>query len=145
EAASGGDALLFGRYRIVREVATTPHARLIEAVDELDGERVAVKILAARGQGTGRDAVARFAREAQALAKLRHPNVVPLRAYLPEGPAMILRWMGGGSLRELIDREPISPARAVEIVRGVLDALAEAHRLGILHRDIKPSNLLFDE
>jgi eukaryotic-like serine/threonine-protein kinase len=145
DAAAPADALLFGRYRIAREVATTPHARLVEAVDQLDGERVAVKILASRSHGTGRDAVARFAREAQALDKLRHPNVVPLRAYLPDGPAMVLKWMGGGSLRDLVDRESISPARAAEIVRGVLDALGEAHRMGILHRDIKPENLLFDE
>ncbi len=136
---------LYGRYEVVREVATTPHARLLEAVDAVTELPVAVKILASRLRGAGRDALQRFAREAQALAKLRHPNVVPLREYLPEGPAMVLQWMAGGSLYDLLQRGAISPARAAEITRAVLAALAEAHRLGILHRDVKPSNLLFDE
>ncbi|HHH29263.1 MAG TPA: serine/threonine protein kinase [Polyangiaceae bacterium] len=137
--------VLYGRYRVHQEVATTPHARLLEATDTLSGERVAVKILASKGMGTGRDALSRFVREAKALTQLRHPNVVPLRDFVQEGPAMILAWMGGGSLRDLLSREAMSPARAAEIGRAVLDALAEAHRLGILHRDIKPANILFDE
>ncbi|HZO16737.1 MAG TPA: serine/threonine-protein kinase [Polyangiaceae bacterium] len=137
------ETMLYGRYRVTSEFAVTPHARLVEAVDVLSGERVAVKIMASRAQG--RDALARFVREARALTELRHPNVVPLKQYLPEGPALVLQWMGGGSLRELLERETISPARAAEIARAVLSALSEAHRLGILHRDVKPSNLLFDE
>jgi tRNA A-37 threonylcarbamoyl transferase component Bud32 len=139
------EATLFGRYRVLDEIAVTPHARLVRAVDQLSGEAVAVKIFAGRGRGTGRDALSRFVREAKALTQLRHPNVVPLREFLPDVPAMVLAWMGGGSLADLLRREPVSPARAVEITRAVLAALAEAHRLGILHRDIKPSNLLFDE
>lgn len=141
----GRGTILYGRYRVHQEVATTPHARLLEATDTLSGERVAVKILASKAMGTGRDALNRFVREAKALTQLRHPNVVPLRDFVPEGPAMILSWMGGGSLRDLLAREVMSPARASEIARAVLDALAEAHRLGILHRDIKPANILFDE
>ncbi len=143
-AGEGAEALLYGRYRIEEEVAVTPHARLMRAVDTVSGDTVAVKILASQGLGTGRDALARFVREADALAKLRHPNVVPLHDFIDAGPAMVLAWMPGGSLRDLLDREPVSPARAAEIARGVLDALAEAHRLGVLHRDVKPSNLLFD-
>lgn len=142
---SGADATLYGRYRIVREVAVTPHARLLEAEDTLSGDRVAVKIFATRGRGSGRDALSRFVREARALTRLRHPNIVGLREYIAEGPAMVLRWMAGGSLRELLERESLSPARAAEIACAVLSALGEAHRLGVLHRDVKPSNLLFDE
>jgi len=144
KATERTEALLYGRYRTVEEVAVTPHARLMRAVDTVSGDTVAVKVLASQGVGTGRDALARFVREAEALAKLRHPNVVPLHDFIEAGPAMVLAWMPGGSLRDLLDREPFSPARAAEIARGVLDALAEAHRLGILHRDVKPSNLLFD-
>ncbi|MBW2457311.1 MAG: protein kinase [Deltaproteobacteria bacterium] len=139
------ETTLYGRYGVLCEVAVTPHARLLEAMDKLSGQRVAVKILASRARGVGRDALERFAREARALAKLRHPNVVPLHDFVAEGPAMVLAWMAGGSLRDLMDRETLSPARAAEIAGAVLGALGEAHRLGILHRDIKPSNLLFDE
>ena len=139
------DTRLYGRYRIVREIAITPHARLLEAVDTINSERVAVKILSAKMRGTGRDALQRFVREARALTQLRHPNVVALRAFIAQGPAMVLAWMGGGSLRELLLRESLSPARAAEIAQAVLSALSEAHRLGVLHRDIKPSNLLFDD
>jgi serine/threonine-protein kinase len=136
--------VLFGRYQVLREVARTPHARLLEATDSVRGERVAVKLMAGQLAGAGRDALVRFAGEAEALERIRHRNIVPLREYRPDGPAMVLAWMEGGSLADLLAREAISPARAAEIARAVLAALAEAHRLGIVHRDVKPANVLFD-
>ncbi|AUX26650.1 uncharacterized protein SOCEGT47_072200 [Sorangium cellulosum] len=143
EAPAG--PLLFGRYETLREITATPHARVVEARDRITAERVAVKIFTGAAFGVGRDALLRFEREARALAQLRHPNVVALRAYHPEGPAMVLAWMAGGSLIERLRGEPVAPARAVEIACALLSALGEAHRLGILHRDVKPSNVLFDE
>jgi serine/threonine-protein kinase len=138
------EARLFGRYVIEREVATTPSARVLEATDGVSGERVALKILVVSGDGSGRDVMIRFEREARVLEALRHPNVLPLRAYLADGPAIVVPWMAGGSLAEFMLREPIAPSRAVAIVDAVLAALGEAHRVGILHRDVKPSNVLFD-
>lgn len=137
-------AVLFGRYEVAREVAKTPHAHLFEATDRISGARVAVKLLAAAARGAGRDALVRFEREAQALARLRHPTTVSLHAFIGEGPALVLEWMSGGSLASLLAREAFAPSRAVEIASAVLTALGEAHRLGILHRDVKPSNVLFD-
>lgn len=144
-ASSTGAVVMYGRYEVAREIATSAHARLVEAVDRITGERVAVKIFAGQVEGAGRDALQRFEREARALERLRHPNVVPLRQYVPEGPAIVLMYMRGGSLADKMRAGPMAPARAVEIAQLVLSALGEAHRLGILHRDVKPANVLFDD
>jgi eukaryotic-like serine/threonine-protein kinase len=139
-------ARLFGRYEVVREIASSPHARVLECIDGVRGEKVALKIFAGYdARGAGRDALARFEREVRALGTLDHPNIVPLRDYLPEGPALVLEWMNRGTLEEMLAREALAPARAVEIAQAVLSALGEAHRLGIIHRDIKPANVLFDD
>ena len=139
-------ARLFGRYEILREVASSPSARVLECVDGVRSERVAVKIFAGYdSRGGGRDALARFEREVRVLGTLDHPNIVPLRDYVPEGPALVLAWMGRGTLEQMIVREPLAPARAVEIAQAVLSALGEAHRLGVIHRDINPANVLFDD
>lgn len=147
-AAAGDEAkgvVLFGRYELVREVARTPNARVVEAADRISGNHVAVKmLLASAAAGAGRDAFLRFEREARALSQLKHPSVVPLLGYFDEGPAMVLEWMSGGSLADLLKRETLAPARAAEVATSVLGALGEAHRLGILHRDVKPANVLFD-
>ncbi len=145
-AVAAATERLFGRYDVARQIAVTPTARVYEAVDVVSGRRVAVKVFAAAGlRDAGRDALLRFEREAQALGQLRHPSIVPLEAWIPEGPAVVLGWMAGGSMAELLARGPIAPARAAEITGAVLVALGEAHRRGILHRDIKPANVLFDE
>jgi serine/threonine-protein kinase len=138
---------LFGRYDLVREVASSPSARVLECTDVVRGDTVAVKVFAAWDtRGGGRDALAHFEREVRTMRALDHPSVVPLREYVPEGPAIVLAWMPGGTLERLLaSAGALAPARAVEITEGVLSALGEAHRLGILHRDVKPANVLFDE
>jgi eukaryotic-like serine/threonine-protein kinase len=147
EPVPGRPARLFGRYDLAREVASSPSARVLECVDVVRGERVAVKMFAAwEALGSGRDALARFEREVRAMRSLEHPSVVPLRDFIPEGPAMVLAWMAGGTLERMLSaQQPIAPARAVEIASALLSALGAAHHLGILHRDVKPANVLFDE
>lgn len=138
--------IVYGRYEIVRPVASTPSARVYEALDRVTQQRVALKQLRTEGLlGAGRDAFERLVREATALQTVRHPNVVPLVELVADGGAVITPWMPGGSLADVMKREGLSPDRAVEIASAVLSALGEAHRLGILHRDVKPSNILFDD
>jgi tRNA A-37 threonylcarbamoyl transferase component Bud32 len=149
-------ARIFGRYEVVREVASSASARVVECTDAVRGEHVAVKIFAGYDQtsrggpqndarGAGRDALARFEREVRVLAQLSHPNVVPLRDYVADGPAIVLAWMSGGTLDARLGNEALTPARANEIACAVLSALGEAHRLGVIHRDVKPANVLFDD
>ena len=87
----------------------------------------------------------RFEREAQALSALAHPNIVGLTDYgISDGmPYLVMELLDGSSLDELIDeRTRMEPRRVVEIVRGVVRALAFAHQRGVLHRDLKPGNVI---
>ncbi len=137
--------LLFERYEVVREVASTATARVLEAVDRKTNARVAVKIFAPNDSPTGRDAVLRFRREIELLRTLRHPHIVRALDAYDVGPTLVMPWMTGGTLGDLLERERMAPRRAFEIAKIVLDALGTTHRRGILHRDIKPANVLFDE
>ncbi|WP_394828462.1 protein kinase domain-containing protein [Pendulispora albinea] len=139
-------ALIYGgRYEVVREIASTAGSRVLECIDTVRGEPVAIKVYTGYGvRGAGRDVLARFERELHVLASIDHPNVVPMLDYFSDGPALVLAFMPGGTLEQMLERGPIAPARAAEIAGAVLGALAEAHRVGVLHRDIKPSNVLFD-
>ncbi|MFJ1756098.1 serine/threonine-protein kinase [Kitasatospora sp. NPDC088134] len=88
----------------------------------------------------------RVLREAQALARLQHPNVVIIyhivdNAELPH-PWLVMELVNGGSLHDRINRGALSPQEAARIGRGVLSALRAAHAAGIHHRDVKPGNVL---
>lgn len=106
---------------------------------------VALKILP---PGIGHDAAfaERFAREAKALAKLNHPNIVTLYEF---GDAsgqfyFLMEFVDGVNLRQLLHNSRIAPREALAIVPQICDALQFAHDQGIVHRDIKPENILMD-
>src|SRR5438876_235941 len=85
----------------------------------------------------------RFEREARALSKLAHPNVVPVTDFGIDGgvPYLVMELLQGKTLADLINEGPVSPARALDIVRQTLRGLAFADRQGIVHRDLKPANI----
>lgn len=89
----------------------------------------------------------RFLREAQALARLSHPNVVTVFEHGTSGPYayLLMELVQGVNLRELMAGERLQPAEALRIVSQLCDALQFAHEHGVIHRDIKPENILLDE
>ena len=87
----------------------------------------------------------RFSREARAMARLNHPNIVSIYDFGQAGDVYFLtmEYMDGMNLRELIDTGSLDPSQAVAIFIQVCHALAFAHAEGVIHRDIKPENILF--
>jgi tRNA A-37 threonylcarbamoyl transferase component Bud32 len=90
------------------------------------------------------DATARFRREAQAIAQMRHPNILNVFDFGEyEGtPYMIVEYVAGGSLLSRMNQTPLAHATTVRYLRGIADGLDYAHAVGVVHRDIKPANIL---
>jgi serine/threonine protein kinase len=90
--------------------------------------------------------VKRFDAEAQLVAKLEHPFIVPLYEYWhdDERAYLVMRWLHGGSLRTPLDQGPLDSASIAKIIHQIGDALTLAHKNGVVHRDLKPGNILLD-
>ena len=107
---------------------------------------VALKILA-REKEKGQRFAERFTREAQALARLNHPNIVTVYDF---GEAdglyyLVMEFVDGMNLRQLLQTRKLAPEEALAIVPSICEALQYAHQQGIVHRDIKPENILLDK
>ena len=108
---------------------------------------VAVKVLQP-GLATDEAFLKRFRAEARSVASLNHPHVLRVFDWGEDqdGPYLVLEYLGGGSLRDLLDRDiRLSLSQAAQLGTEVAQGLAYAHLRGLVHRDIKPANLLFDE
>ncbi|HET6279934.1 MAG TPA: serine/threonine-protein kinase [Polyangia bacterium] len=139
--------LLRRRFRIVKPLGGGATGRVYLAEDTLLGRAVAVKLLAvgAGAKGAERQAYLRFAREAEAAGRLRHPNIVTLFDLDEAQGLFVLEFMAGGTLAErLAERGPLSAAAARRLALDLLAALGTAHERGIVHRDVKPANIFFD-
>jgi protein kinase-like protein len=90
------------------------------------------------------DTVARFRREAQAIAKLRHPNIVDVYDFGEHNgtPYMIVEYVPGGSLASRMEKGPLDSTTAIRYLRGIAAGLDYAHKHGVVHRDVKPANVL---
>ena len=141
---------LSGKYVVKDRIGRGGFGAVYRAVQEPVGREVAIKvILPERASGPG-DIVARFFREAKALAKLKARNAVTLYDYGEEDDGllfMVQEFIDGRTLRSLLKAEDraLDPARAIDLACQVLDALEEAHLLEIVHRDITPSNIMITE
>ena len=134
--------LIAGRFEIVGQAGRGGMASVHRAIDQTTGGYAALKVL----HLTMEDAGERFRREADVLARLRHPGIVGYVSHgeTPDGRAFLaMSWIEGETLTGRVRRlGRLDPMAVAELGANVADALAAAHAAGIVHRDVKPSNLL---
>ncbi|MEV0154778.1 protein kinase [Micromonospora sp. NPDC050686] len=140
--------LVADRYRLISPLGQGGMGRVWKARDEVLHRDVAIKELVPPPSLTDderREMRERSLREARAIARLNHINVVRIFDVLrTDGdPWIVMEYVASKSLQDTLAEDgPVSPARAVEIGLGVLGALKAAHKAGVMHRDIKPGNVL---
>ena len=141
--------LINDRYKVGEVIGRGGMATVHLGEDVRLGRRVAIKVL--RPELAADDTFhERFQREAQAVASLNHHTIVSIydtgeiKPQGPDGvtrPYIVMEYVPGQTLRELIHGKGIDPEQAIEYMFGILDALSFSHRAGIVHRDIKPANV----
>jgi DNA-binding NarL/FixJ family response regulator len=136
------------RYEIEKLIGSGAVGRVYLGHDRQTGEPVAIKELMSNWVASAPDAIERFRREGEALRKLNHPNIVKVLAALEKNDQhyLIMEYVGGGSLADLLKRQPQLPIeQVIAIGLELSDALSRAHHLDIIHRDLKPGNILLAE
>ncbi|HEX5819417.1 MAG TPA: serine/threonine-protein kinase [Gemmatimonadales bacterium] len=134
-------------YVVGDRIARGGFCEILECCDmELD-RRLAIKVLRPDVGGT-QDMRARFKQEARAIARLTHPNIIPIH-FIGEAAGLAfyaMPFVAGRTLADLLgDQSPLPARRLVPLLIPVLEALHHAHQLGIVHRDIKPDNILIED
>ncbi len=132
-----------GQYRLTKELGKGGFATVYRALQPALNRQVAVKILHPEHVRDQR-ALRRFKREALAVARLNHPNIVTVFDYGEhEGRAyLVMEYIEGSTLKGRLGK-PVTYTAALELVTAVANALDYAHSKGLIHRDIKPANILF--
>ncbi|TDQ48243.1 protein kinase domain-containing protein [Actinorugispora endophytica] len=147
----GPDFLLAGRYRFSRLIGQGGMGRVWEGTDELLDRPVAVKELAVSEHLPAQEVEvmrARMLREARSAARLSHSSIITVYDVIEQDglPWIVMELIQGKSLDEITKEQgPLAPERAAKIGLQVAEALAAAHRRGIVHRDVKPANVLVAE
>jgi TolB-like protein/Flp pilus assembly protein TadD len=131
-----------GHFRVEGPLGAGGMGEVYRARDTRLDREVAIKVLP---EAVARDPVrlARFEREARALAQLSHPNILAIHEFGREGDVVfvVTELLHGETLRQRLARERLGWRKAAEIAAGVADGLASAHAHGIVHRDLKPENI----
>lgn len=151
EQKDGAGRLLAGRYRVVSQLGRGGMGIVWRAVDEVLGREVAVKELRTFTDAAAPELAAlrlRMQREARAAARIRHSGVVAVHdvAEIDGRPLIVMELVDGLSLDDVLrERGTLDPREVARIGAQVMDALAAAHRVGVLHRDVKPGNILLED
>ena len=135
---------VLGQYRIETLLGTGTFGNVYHARHLRLGRAFAIKVPHPHHQFR-EEYITRFTREAKSLAALHHPNIVQMVDFVEspeEGAYMVMEWVEGETLSDYIKRKgSLSPDVTLRIFEQLLDALSQAHELGIVHRDIKPGNI----
>ncbi|MBL8095726.1 MAG: SUMF1/EgtB/PvdO family nonheme iron enzyme [Anaerolineales bacterium] len=136
-----------GRYQLQGMLGQGGMATVYRAYDPNFRRDVAIKVLPANLLSQA-DLRARFQREAETIAALEHPAIVPVYDFGEDSasnqPYIVMRLMTGGSLAERLRGGPLALGETVRLYRQLAPALDQAHARGVVHRDLKPGNILFD-
>jgi len=138
-----------GRYNLERTLGKGAMGVVYEGVDPRLGRRVAIKTILKShlDADTAKEYSMRFVREAQAVARLNHPNIVQVYDFGEEGDIayLVMEFIKGKELKTFFDAsERFDLKEAVRIMAELCEALDFAHNAGIIHRDIKPANVMID-
>ncbi len=135
-----------GPYRVIEQLGQGGMATVYKAYHAALDRYVAIKVL---HPAFLEDASfhQRFDREAKVIAKLEHPNIVPIYDYAEHNgqPYLVMKYIEGETLKARLARGPLTQRELLDVVSAVGEALAYAHGRGVLHRDIKPSNVLLGQ
>jgi len=134
-------------YELHKQVGAGGFGAVYKASQPIIGRDVAIKVILPE-LANQTEFIRRFESEARLVARLEHPNIIPLYDYWrdPSGAYLVMRWLQGGSLRNLLDaRKVLPPEEVSQLLDQLAAALMVAHRGGVIHRDLKPENVLLDE
>jgi len=138
-------SLLLNRFMVIKMLGEGSFGRVFLAKDDQLGRLIAVKVFKHPIQNDKQFEI--FLNEARMLAKLDHPNIVPVYDVInseSEGVFIISKYLDGGSFSEIIAKGPQSYQNIAKWIATIAEALQHAHMRGLVHRDIKPDNILLD-